>query len=241
MVLGVVLPLCAFWEEWSFGGFRYDKGDLVTRPGSLLVTILLVLSQFLALHRLHWCKLVDGLTATSAGLSLVLSLIFTLALFPYYPLILLLSFFGIGLLGWIPVGSAWAALTTCMAVKRQKAQSFRFVIFGMLAGAVIFALASIPEIVVSVGVRLAQSSSYQRLGASLLRRFGNEHDLQRAGCQPRFSLGDLWSAPLDLVDPISERRARQLYTEATGRPFKPITDRLVASMYRFHWAIETTE
>ena len=73
MVLEVVLPLCAFWEEWSFGGFRYDRGDLVTRPGSLLVTILLVLSQFLALHRLHWCKLVDGLTATFAGLSLALA------------------------------------------------------------------------------------------------------------------------------------------------------------------------
>ncbi len=120
----------------------------------------------------------------------------------------------------IPAG----AFLTSRALKNRLLQDHPFkkhlVQQGLILVLPLFLLASLPQVLVNVGLELAQSSSQHQLGVQILRRFGNSHDMIRIGCSRPSSLADIWTFPLQCIRPLSERKARKTYEEVTGKSYE---------------------
>ncbi len=219
--LGIIAPTCAVAVEWHWG--LYAEFFLkVVHPLSLACFAWLVpLANAIILWSVRTGAVDRPLIFRLAGLAVAISSIYTLAFLPLLPIaVLAIAYYGIGLAGFIPAATLLIAIWLERHLVAIYPTAKRFTRQGILLALPVFLVASLPALVVPIGLRLFQSERHRAAGVALLRAAADRRDLLHYGCGQWTSIGGIWLEPLELIAPISERSAREAYNTVTGRSFE---------------------
>lgn len=204
-LLCVVLPLGAILFELH-EGLCARHFLRVVQPWPLAVFALMVpLIGVLDLAR----RSTPFLWGIAAGVSAVYGLLFT----PLLPLaIVAIVAHGLGLFGLIPIAAMVVSFRRARSAAAGSEAALHSMRRGAMASALLFLLASLPNVATGVGLRVFASGG----GSGILRAVGNREAILSAGCPGGASIADVWLVPV----PQSQQSARAAYEAVIGRDFE---------------------
>jgi hypothetical protein len=220
---GVVLPAVSLVVQLLTGICTAALEPVPTFLHALLVASVPA-AAFLALRELgrgptpRLARVAD-LTRFAIGIAALYSILF----FPLLPLSIILSFFGVGIMGLSPFFAGASLIALWERLAKLGAPMPRHALLRGLGWAALALLLAEPSVfITSAALHLGDSSNAttERAGLWLLRRFGSEPTMRAAAQRDAFEEGareaSLLLFPLRIFDPLAPSRAEALYYRATG-------------------------
>lgn len=241
VVFGIAFPLCTLLLEFltHFCGSTFF--DPIPTYGHVLLVALVPISNFVLLqairnNRQQLWKRLAWLSSIAAGVALFYSLRYS---FIFFPAILALLFFGMGLLPMTPLFSLIATLRYRKHLRQLAPAGTPLprLIPGMLAGMLLVLALDIPVFITHAGMEMAASTSAstRSRGVQLLRWLGHENTMLRICYGQGRNTGTMDPYQVFMAGSVSTEDARSIYYRVHGRPFNSVPP--PASFTTFgHWA-----
>ncbi|MEO7653920.1 MAG: VIT domain-containing protein, partial [Bryobacteraceae bacterium] len=212
-MFGIVLALVTIGVELVTGMSAEIYFDPMPSPAHILLALYVPAANFWVWWVLRRGSAVaPAVLATANAAAMGVASFYTLV---YLPILPLAAIGALVILGLLPAAPLFSLITTISLRRRLRAAEPRVPLwcYGFALGLVALVAVDLPSYLTAYGLRRASDPSTAASGIQLLRRWGSEEEMQRAGGWRRSRL------PLALAPSTSPTQAREIYYRVTGRLF----------------------